>query len=88
MVVKEKRAVDFAYVNYFETPSALRAAKNKTLFLNAIALEIKLSRPKFSKKMLMNVPTKLKSYIKQVQKGLIEYCPFEFAKIEDEMVAD
>ena len=87
VIYKPKRPLDFGYINFFETESALAAKnKGKVECPGGSHIDIKLSRPKFSKKMLTHVPQKMKAYIKGVQKGHFEYSPADFAKIEDQVI--
>ena len=62
IIQKDKRGSDLAYVNFCETDDAMRCANMKKLqYEDNVIFDIQLAKPKFSKKMLMNVPSKMKT---------------------------
>lgn len=85
LIVKEKRQFGFAYINYTLSKDAEACSNAKEIDIGeAEKLNVIFARPKFSKKMLANIPTVLKDYIKIVQKGLREYNPKDFNDIEQQ----
>jgi RNA recognition motif-containing protein len=85
LIAKEKREINFAYVCFSGSESARMCVDSKHLILNENnQLSFVFARPKFSKRMLINMPALLKEYIRQIQKGLKEYDPKDFASLEVE----
>lgn len=89
LIEKCKKPFNFSYIHYYETESAQKAVKNGFIELDKHnILPVIYARPKFSKKMLENIPFEIREYIKSIQKNKIEYDPVEFAKIEDMVMKD
>lgn len=89
LIEKEKRSINFAYISYFDTESARRCVQGPEIKYSAGSkLSVIFARPKFSKKMLLDIPPLLKEYIRQIQKGLKEYDPKDFVNLHVEVVND
>ena len=83
LIEKEKRSINFAYISYFDTESARRCVQGPEIKYSAGSkLSVIFARPKFSKKMLLDIPPLLKEYIRQIQKGLKEYDPKDFVNLQ------
>jgi RNA recognition motif-containing protein len=89
VIEKEKRSINFAYITYFDTESAQKCVTApETKVCAGTRLSVVFARPKFSKKMLLEIPPLLKEYIRQIQKGLKEYDPKDFVNLRVEVVGE
>jgi hypothetical protein len=89
LIEKEKRSINFAYITYFDTKSAQKCVTAPEAKICAgTRLSVVFARPKFSKKMLLEIPPLLKEYISQIQKGLREYDPKDFVNLRVEVVGE
>lgn len=84
LIEKLKKPVNFAYVTFMDTKCAQKLCKKGTVsFGKDLNLPVVYARPKFSKKMLNNIPAEIRDYIRNIQRKITDYDPEEFAKIED-----
>lgn len=89
LIEKEKRNINFAYITYFDTESAQKCVTAPEPKICAgTRLSVVFARPKFSKKMLLEIPPLLKEYIRQIQKGMKEYDPKDFVNLRVEVLGE
>jgi hypothetical protein len=89
LIEKEKRNINFAYITYFDTESAQKCVTAPEPKICAgTRLTVVFARPKFSKKMLLEIPPLLKECIRQIQKGLKEYDPKDFVNLRVEVMGE
>lgn len=84
LIEKAKKPKNFAYITFSNTEAAQKCIKDGRIKLDGqFSIPVVYARPKFSKKMLQNVPNEIQKYIKQIQKRTKEYDPHDFVVLED-----
>lgn len=85
---KEKRA-NICIVTFVKTSSCKKAIVTGKIKIDGHGvIFINYAQPKFSKYMLVKIHPTLRRYIKQISRGVKNYDPEEFLKLQDQVLAD